>query len=120
MNKFLVRVLLLLSITAFNFKNNLTAQLTHHRLTPTVASFGQGTNINVIYHRCNWRIHPDSPSITTPVKYLKGNVTTYFITTQSNVASITFDFNNVFTIDSILYHKSKLPLSNYVWNTSKI
>ncbi len=87
---------------------------------PALESFGQGTNINVIYHRCTWRVHPDSPSTTAPVKYLRGNVTTYFLTTASNVSAITFDFNNVYTIDSVVYHKVKLAASAIVWNTPQI
>lgn len=93
---------------------------TQHKNAPDVSSFGQGTNINVIYHRCNWRVHPDSPSTTAPVKYLRGNVTTHFLTTASNVTSVTFDFNSVYTIDSVLYRNAKLPVTAVVWNTTKI
>lgn len=92
----------------------------NHKSTPGTESFGQGTNINVIYHRCNWRVHPDSPSTTAPVKYLRGNVTTHFLTTAANVSSVTFDFNNVYTIDSVKYRNSKLAATAIIWNTSKI
>jgi len=81
---------------------------------------GQGTNIDVVYHRCTWRIHPDSPSTLSPAKYLRGNVTTYFVTKQDNTAQVTFDFNNVHTIDSVKYHGAKLTAGNIVWSTSKI
>jgi aminopeptidase N len=74
----------------------------------------------VVYQRCTWRIHPDSPSTTAPAKYLRGNVTTYFTTKVDNVSQITFDFNNVHTIDSVKYHGTKLTAGNIVWNTSKI
>jgi aminopeptidase N len=92
----------------------------NHKEAPGTASFGQGTNINVIYHRCNWRVHPDSPSTTAPVKYLRGNVTTHFLTTTANVSSVTFDFNNIYTIDSVKYRNTRLATSSIVWNTSKI
>ncbi|MBI3137661.1 MAG: hypothetical protein HYZ15_03670, partial [Sphingobacteriales bacterium] len=36
---------------------------------------GTGSNIDVTYHRCEWRINPDSAS-----KGIKGTVTTYFVT----------------------------------------
>lgn len=91
-----------------------------HKVAPSMESFGQGTNINVIYHRCNWRVHPDSPSTSAPVKYLRGNVTTHFLTTEANVSSVTFDFNNVYTIDSVRYRNIKLPTTSIVWSTSKI
>jgi aminopeptidase N len=58
---------------------------------------GTGANINVIYHRFNWRINPDSS-----VKYIRGSVTTYFITTQSNVSSISFDLNKASFNNSLL------------------
>lgn len=93
---------------------------TTNKSNPGAESFGQGTNINVIYHRCNWRVHPDSPSSTAPAKYLRGDVTTHFLTTQSNVSNITFDFNIVYTIDSVVYHKNKLPVTSAIWVTSNI
>ncbi len=49
---------------------------------------GTGANIDVKYHRFDWRINPDSAT-----KYIKGSVTTYFTTIQPNVSSITFDLN---------------------------
>jgi hypothetical protein len=49
---------------------------------------GTGANIDVKYHRFNWRINPDSS-----VKYIRGSVTTYFVTTQANVSAINFDLN---------------------------
>ncbi len=81
---------------------------------------GQGSNINVVYQRCVWRIQPDSPTVAAPAKYLKGNITTYFKTTQNNVGQITFDFNNIHIIDSVKYHGTKLVAGNIIWNTSKI
>jgi len=81
---------------------------------------GQGSNIDVIYHRCTWRIHPDSPSAASPAKYLRGNVTTRFVTKLANVSAITFDFNNVHTIDSVKYHGTKLAPASITWNTTKI
>ncbi len=81
---------------------------------------GQGSTIDVVYHRCTWRIHPDSPSTSSPAKYLRGNVTTYFVTRQDNISQVTFDFNNVHTIDSVKYHGTKLTGGSIVWNTSKI
>jgi hypothetical protein len=81
---------------------------------------GQGSNINVTYHRAYWRISPDSPSAAAPVKYLRGNVTTYFTTTQANVSSITFDFNQVHTIDSVKFRGAKLLAASIVWNSTTI
>jgi aminopeptidase N len=101
-------------------KNSLFYHPVHHKSTSASLVSGQGSNIDVVYQRCNWRIHPDSPSTTAPVKYIRGNVTTYFTTKVDNVSSVTFDFNNVHIIDSVKYHGSKLTAANIAWNTSKI
>ena len=66
---------------------------------------GTGANINVVYQRCNWRINPDSS-----IKAIGGSVTTYFVTTQSNVSTITFDLNNVLTFTAT-YHGSAITTS---------
>jgi aminopeptidase N len=84
------------------------------------AATGQGSNIDVVYHRCFWRINPDSPSTTAPAKFLKGNVTTYFVAKQAPLGSITFDFNSVHTIDSVKYHGNKLSAASIAWNTTKV
>jgi aminopeptidase N len=81
---------------------------------------GQGSNIDVVYHRCFWRINPDSPSTTAPAKFLKGSVTTHFVTKQASVGSISFDFNNVHTVDSVRYRGSRLSSANIVWRTTKV
>ena len=49
---------------------------------------GTGANINVVYHRCDWTIDPNSAT-----KTITGTVTTYFKTTQANVSSLSFDLN---------------------------
>lgn len=64
---------------------------------------GTGSNINVIYQRCNWRINPDSTSSMTPINYIKGVVDLKFVTIEANVSSISFDLNDVLTINSIAF-----------------
>lgn len=109
---------------ALSFSSSAQNHYYHHRTgtanKAVLAASGQGSNINVVYQRCEWRIHPDSPSTTAPAKFLKGNVTTYFVTTQPIVASVTFDFNRVHTIDSVKYRGTKLATTNIVWNTTNI
>lgn len=70
---------------------------------------GTGGNIDVVYHRCNWRINPDSAT-----KAIKGSVTTYFVTKAASVSRVTFDlrksaFNN--TNLSVAYHGSPVTFS---------
>ncbi len=119
-----MRTSFLASLCLMAFGANAQNEFYHHP-SPSQQSLaqaisGQGSNMDVVYQRCNWRIHPDSPSTASPAKYLRGNVTTYFVTKQDNVAQITFDFNNVHTIDSVKYHGAKLVTGSIVWNTPKI
>lgn len=69
---------------------------------------GTGANIDVKYHRFEWRIDPDAP------KNIAGAVTTYFRTTQNNVGSINFDFNKTSFNNanlSVQYHGSTTGVS---------
>jgi hypothetical protein len=62
---------------------------------PTSSGFnGTGANMNVIYHRANWKVDPNKTA-----NKITGSVTTYFKTIESNVSAINFDlskssFNN--------------------------
>jgi aminopeptidase N len=116
---FLITAMLVSSVATAQ-KNDLFYHPVQNKSTAASLVSGQGSNIDVVYQRCNWRIHPDSPSTTAPVKYIRGNVTTYFTTRVDNVSQITFDFNNVHTIDSVKYHGAKLTAGNVVWSTAKI
>jgi hypothetical protein len=65
---------------------------------------GTGANIDVIYHKINWRINPD----TSIGKYIKGSVQFNFRTTQPNVSTISFDIVSVLNIDSVKFRGVKL------------
>ncbi|WP_300569343.1 M1 family aminopeptidase [Flavobacterium sp.] len=56
-------------------------------LGQTSGTSGSGANIDVKHHNIYWRINPDS------TKYIRGTVTTKFLTKASNVSTITFDLN---------------------------
>jgi len=71
----------------------------------TTGFSGTGANIDVVYHRCNWRINPDSS-----IKAIGGSVTTYFVTKQAGVNTITFDLNAVLTATAE-YHGSPITVS---------
>jgi aminopeptidase N len=53
----------------------------------TSGTSGSGANIDVKHHNIYWRINPDS------TKYIRGTVTTKFVTKTANVNTITFDLN---------------------------
>lgn len=55
----------------------------------TSGTSGSGANIDVKHHNIYWRINPDS------TKYIRGTVTTKFLTKTSNVSTITFDLNKM-------------------------
>jgi hypothetical protein len=84
---------------------NMTSTFFDHQRTS-----GNGSNINVVYHRIEWRINPDSTS-----KGIKGTVTTYFKTTAANVNQLTFDMNTAaLTVSSARFRGSNLPGANIV------
>lgn len=76
----------------------------------TGSKSGTGANIDVVYHRAEWRINPDSATGSgVLIKNIKGTVTTYFKTKQADVSAINFDldkaaFNNANLI--VKYHGS--------------
>ena len=76
---------------------------------------GTGSNIDVKHQTCSWRINPD-----TTIKYIKGFVQTDFITIQNNISSISFDMNDVLSVDSIIFHKQQLATSAYTRNSDII
>jgi len=62
----------------------------------TVAS----NNFNVHYHRCEWKVDP-------AMLYINGAVTSHFKMTAAS-DNIIFDLNRTLTVDSVLYHGSKI------------
>lgn len=87
---------------------------THNLLSASTGYSGTGANIDVKYHRLEWRFHPDSPSALSPAKFIKGAVTTYFLTTVGAVSQISFDLNkNSFNNASlsVYYHGSPVSFS---------
>lgn len=84
---------------------NFSQETTEER---TTGQSGTGANLDVVYHRANWRIVPDS------LKAIRGIVTTYFKTTQNNVSTISFDLNSVFNNASLVvnYHGSTISGPN--------
>jgi hypothetical protein len=84
----------------------------------TTGYSGTGANIDVVYHRINWRINPDSAT-----KAIKGSVTTYFKTMVDNVSTITFDlrrsaFSNANL--AVTYHGASLPAASFSISMSNV
>src|SRR4030095_10033432 len=61
------------------------------------------SNFQVTYYRCVWDIDP-------AVRYIKGSVTSHFITSNSS-NSITYDLATQLTVDSVYFHGSKISFS---------
>lgn len=81
------------------------------KTTSSTGFSGTGSNIDVVFQRCNWRLNPDSS-----VKAIGGSVTTWFKTTAANVSAITFDLNGVFTV-SAKYHGNAITVTRPTTNT---
>ncbi len=80
MKKLLLAILVMLFASGSVFAQ-------HPVFLRTSGHSGTGSNIDVKHHRFVWNIDP------TASKRISGSVTTYFVTTQSGVNKITFDFN---------------------------
>jgi len=61
------------------------------------------SNFQVTYYRCIWDIDP-------AVRYIKGNITSHFIT-NSSATSITYDLAAQLTVDSVYYHGNRIIFS---------
>jgi hypothetical protein len=57
-------------------------------------------NFNVNHYRCEWQVDP-------AINYINGKITTTFTMLQAG-STITFDLASVHTVDSVLYHGSKI------------
>ena len=66
-----------------------------------------GSNIDVTYHRCYWRINPDSSS-----KGIKGSVMTKFIAAVNSVNTVSFDMHAALIADSVRFMNRKLPAAS--------
>lgn len=65
---------------------------------------GAGADIDITYHRFEWVINPT-------VRYIKGNITTYFKILKSG-ATVSFDLDETLKVDSIRYHNTLLTFTH--------
>lgn len=111
----ILTVLLLLGVHAVHAQQISSLSQEEILSSPGTSGYsGTGSNIDVIYQRCEWRFHPDSPSALSPVKYLRGKVTTWFKTMSAGVNQISFDLNKTSFNNAdlaISYHGSAVTYS---------
>src|SRR5947209_20294388 len=75
-------------------------QRTAQRLTEMNKTSAASSNFDIGYLRCEWQVDP-------AVSYLNGKVTFVFTITGSG-DKITLDCHSGLTVDSVLYHGSKI------------
>ena len=63
-----------------------------------------GKEYDLKYHRFEWFIDPS-------VLYIKGSVTSYFVSTQANINQIQFELAFQMTVDSVRFHNSNINFS---------
>jgi len=72
------------------------------------SSFRESQNYadyDLVYQRMEWEINPD-------VKYIKGKVTSYFVSQLEELTQIEFDLNNsTMTVDSVFQHNQKIDFT---------
>ena len=61
-------------------------------------------NYDMIYHRCEWRVDPDTV-------YISGNVTSYFKPKTAGFNQIDYDLSTALTVDSVKYHATSLTFA---------
>jgi aminopeptidase N len=84
----------------FDLKDVHATETKHYQALEAFAPTGAGADINVTYHRFEWTIDP-------AVRYIKGNITTYFKILKT-AGSLSFDLDDSLKVDSVKYHNAKL------------
>lgn len=64
-----------------------------------------GQDYDLVYHRCYWDIDP-------ALRYIRGQITTYFRPVAASLDRLVFDLDTVLTVDSVTYHGTRLPFSH--------
>src|SRR5688500_13940928 len=64
------------------------------------------SNFDVKYYRCHWELDP-------AVRFISGSVTSHF-TMLGNSSSIIYDLTSALTVDSVVYHGSKIAFNRSV------
>ena len=59
---------------------------------------------DLVYQRMEWEINPN-------VKYIKGKVTSYFVSKINNLNEIEFDLHTLMTVDSVFQNSQKINFS---------
>ena len=62
------------------------------------------SDYDLVYQRMEWEINPN-------VRYIKGVVTSYFVSEIADLTEIEFDLNSFLTVDSVLQNKHKIKYS---------
>ena len=78
-------------------------RLGHQRLQARETTGGYANasnNFDVHYYRCEWNVDP-------AINFINGKVTSIFTMTATG-NSITYDLDNILSVDSVLYHDTKI------------
>ena len=65
------------------------------------ASAGSYFKTDFTYHRLEWEINPE-------IRYIKGKVTTFFISKVPQLSEVEFDLHQNLVVDSVIWHAQKL------------
>lgn len=73
------------------------------RLEDTRILSVSSSNYDVKYYRCHWNLDPT-------IRFISGSVTSHF-TILNNSTEIVYDLANALTVDSVVYHGSKITFT---------
>jgi len=62
------------------------------------------SDFDLVYQRMEWEVNPN-------VNYIKGSVTSYFVSQLENLSEIEFDLNDTMRVDSVIQNKQKIVFS---------
>ena len=79
----------------------------------TYKGVAEAANYDLKYHRFNWEVNPS-------IKYIKGDVTTFFVPLISNFNEIYFDLSSALTVDSVKYHDSLISFNHFGDNSLRL
>jgi hypothetical protein len=102
------------SLQSFEEFNQMVFMESKAYLNPQQPNFSSvPDNYDLKYHRFEWTINP-------AVRYIQGNVISYFVPTTASFNRVDFDLSNSLVVDSVVYHGSSVPFVQVSGNALQI
>jgi aminopeptidase N len=97
----------------WNFEKLLQAEQQRHRAKLELRSHPLAAAFDVKYHRFDWEIDPAR-------RYIKGAVTTHFVTLEDKLDALYFDMSATLNVDSVVQRNTRLSFEKLPGNYLKL